>query len=129
MLQGSLLLVDDDRHVLESMTDWLRSQGFHVDPASSFAEAVDRLALEEADGGAAAVREQHLVALAAQHDRQELPHRSLVVNDEDAGRTPVGGGQRRLRDGAHEWMAARAGRLMANVVPAPGCELTRISPL
>ena len=31
MIQGSLLLVDDDRHVLESMTDWLRSQGLQVD--------------------------------------------------------------------------------------------------
>ncbi len=43
MIQGSLLLVDDDRHVLESMTDWLRSQGLQVDPARSFAEAVDLL--------------------------------------------------------------------------------------
>jgi DNA-binding NtrC family response regulator len=43
MIQGSLLLVDDDRHVLESMTDWLRSQGLQVDPVRSFAEAVDQL--------------------------------------------------------------------------------------
>jgi DNA-binding NtrC family response regulator len=49
MIHGSMLLVDDDRHVLESMTDWLRSQGLHVDGASSFADAVDRLARKSYD--------------------------------------------------------------------------------
>jgi ActR/RegA family two-component response regulator len=43
MMDGSLLLVDDDRHVLESMTDWLRSQGFQVDAARGVAEAAERL--------------------------------------------------------------------------------------
>jgi DNA-binding NtrC family response regulator len=33
MTKGSLLLVDDDRHVLESMADWLREQGYKVDTA------------------------------------------------------------------------------------------------
>jgi DNA-binding NtrC family response regulator len=43
--QGNLLLVDDDRHVLASMADWLRDQGYTVDTASNVAEgrsAVDR---------------------------------------------------------------------------------------
>ena len=43
--QGTLLLVDDDRHVLGSMADWLREQGYATDTASSLAEgmaAVDR---------------------------------------------------------------------------------------
>ena len=31
MTKGSLLLVDDDRHVLESMGQWLREQGYAVD--------------------------------------------------------------------------------------------------
>ncbi|HYO24472.1 MAG TPA: sigma-54 dependent transcriptional regulator [Lacipirellulaceae bacterium] len=43
MIQASLLLVDDDRHVLESMTDWLRTQGLQVDPARSIAEAIECL--------------------------------------------------------------------------------------
>jgi DNA-binding NtrC family response regulator len=30
MNKGSLLLVDDDRHVLDSMADWLREQGYEV---------------------------------------------------------------------------------------------------
>ena len=42
---GTLLLVDDDRHLLASMADWLRDQGYAVDAAASLAEgraAVDR---------------------------------------------------------------------------------------
>jgi len=45
MKQGTLLLVDDDRQVLASMTDWLREQGYRVETSSSCAEAkaaVDR---------------------------------------------------------------------------------------
>jgi DNA-binding NtrC family response regulator len=43
MSRGSLLLVDDDRHVLESMTDWLRHQGFDVDAASGYRAALGQL--------------------------------------------------------------------------------------
>jgi DNA-binding NtrC family response regulator len=42
---GTLLLVDDDRHVLGSMAEWLREQGYAADTAGSLAEglaAVDR---------------------------------------------------------------------------------------
>ena len=35
MKNGSLLLVDDDRRVLESMAEWLRSQGYRIDVAAS----------------------------------------------------------------------------------------------
>jgi DNA-binding NtrC family response regulator len=43
--QATLLLVDDDRHVLSSMADWLSEQGYKTDTAASLAEglaAVDR---------------------------------------------------------------------------------------
>ena len=40
MKKASLLLVDDDRHVLESMADWLREQGYKLDVAASYADAV-----------------------------------------------------------------------------------------
>jgi DNA-binding NtrC family response regulator len=43
MKRGSLLLVDDDRHVLDSMADWLRDQGFVLDTATSYATAVAAL--------------------------------------------------------------------------------------
>ena len=42
---GTLLLVDDDRHVLASMADWLRDLGYAADTATNLAEsiaAVDR---------------------------------------------------------------------------------------
>ncbi len=42
---GSLLLVDDDRHLLASMADWLRDQGYATDTAASLADgraAVDK---------------------------------------------------------------------------------------
>ena len=40
MNRGSLLLVDDDRHVLDSMADWLREQQYSVDEATGYAEAI-----------------------------------------------------------------------------------------
>ena len=43
MPKGSLLLVDDDRHVLESMSDWLRDQGFEVDASPGYADALEKL--------------------------------------------------------------------------------------
>ena len=88
-------------------------------------QQVDRLALEQIDGRAAVVGEQHLVAFAPQHDRQELPHRPLIVHDENARRPAVGGRGDRLRGRAHDTTAAvRAGSRTDTVVPAPGCELT-----
>ncbi len=43
MKKGSLLLVDDDRHVLQSMADWLRDQDYHVDTAGGHADALAAL--------------------------------------------------------------------------------------
>jgi DNA-binding NtrC family response regulator len=40
MTKGSLLLVDDDRHVLFSMAEWLREQGYQVDTATGQSEAI-----------------------------------------------------------------------------------------
>ncbi|MEM1305162.1 MAG: response regulator, partial [Planctomycetota bacterium] len=40
---GKLLIVDDDRQVLESMTDWLRDQGLEVDASPGYADALERL--------------------------------------------------------------------------------------
>ena len=43
MGKGSLLLVDDDRQVLDSMADWLRELGYDLDTASGCQEAFARL--------------------------------------------------------------------------------------
>jgi DNA-binding NtrC family response regulator len=40
---GSLLLVDDDRHLLSSMADWLRQQGYQIDTASTYAAAISAI--------------------------------------------------------------------------------------
>ena len=39
MNNGSLLLVDDDRLVLDSMADWLRDKGYQLDVAAGYAAA------------------------------------------------------------------------------------------
>src|ERR1700749_1004139 len=43
MTKPQLLLVDDDRHVLDSMSDWLRSQGYELDASPAYADALERL--------------------------------------------------------------------------------------
>jgi DNA-binding NtrC family response regulator len=43
MNRGSLLLVDDDRHVLDSMADWLREQGYDVTEAASRQDAFQQI--------------------------------------------------------------------------------------
>ena len=49
MSKGTLLLVDDDRHVLTSMAEWLREQGYQVDAAASRAEALAALSRKSYD--------------------------------------------------------------------------------
>ena len=49
MKRHSLLLVDDDRHLLESMADWLREQGYQVDTANSQAASIQALAKKSYD--------------------------------------------------------------------------------
>lgn len=43
MNKPQLLLVDDDRHVLESMADWLRCQGYELETASGYVNALEWL--------------------------------------------------------------------------------------
>ena len=43
MNDGSLLLVDDDKHILYSMADYLRSLGYRTETAFSCQEALDRM--------------------------------------------------------------------------------------
>ncbi|HUY90384.1 MAG TPA: sigma-54 dependent transcriptional regulator [Pirellulales bacterium] len=43
MKRPSILLVDDDRQILESMGDWLREQGFQVDTAAILPAAIEAI--------------------------------------------------------------------------------------
>ncbi len=43
MIKSQILLVDDDRHVLESMSDWLRAQGYEIAASAGYADALERL--------------------------------------------------------------------------------------
>ena len=43
MTQSQLLLVDDDRHVLDSMAEWLRGQGYQLETASGYIDGLERL--------------------------------------------------------------------------------------
>jgi DNA-binding NtrC family response regulator len=43
MSQPQLLLVDDDRHVLESMSDWLRAQGYELEASPGYVDALEQL--------------------------------------------------------------------------------------
>lgn len=43
MNQGSLLVVDDDRHICEAMADYLRSLGYRTETAINYRDAVDRM--------------------------------------------------------------------------------------
>ena len=52
MKKRSLLLVDDDRRVLESMADWLRSQGYDLDTAARYGDALEAPAPQDVRPGA-----------------------------------------------------------------------------
>ncbi|HVT30432.1 MAG TPA: sigma-54 dependent transcriptional regulator [Lacipirellulaceae bacterium] len=43
MTKPQLLLVDDDRHVLASMAEWLRGEGYEVETAAGYVDALERL--------------------------------------------------------------------------------------
>ena len=43
MNKPQLLLVDDDRHVLESMAEWLRGKGYELETSSGYVDALEHL--------------------------------------------------------------------------------------
>jgi hypothetical protein len=53
----------------------------HVDVGD---QQVDRPPFQLVEGLAAVLGHHHLVAFATEHDRQQFPHRALVVDDQDA---------------------------------------------
>ena len=80
MSRGSLLLVDDDRYLLDSMASWLRQQGFEVTEAASHEQALQQLDTQPPQLLLADVRLQDgdgfdLLA----HSRQKYPHVPVIL--------------------------------------------------
>lgn len=75
--RGTLLLVDDDRHILESMSSWLTEQGYQVTVAASRRDATTKLGEQPYDVILSDVRlgdGDGFEVLASAHDRHpEVP--------------------------------------------------------
>ena len=100
-------------------------------------EDIDPLPLEDVDRRRAVLRDQHVVPVAPQHDRQQLAHRALVVDDENARGRVRRGRRVGLHVGRHDqFNSARAlsragivsGRVTSTRVPTPRCDVTCTSP-
>jgi DNA-binding NtrC family response regulator len=100
MKQGTLLLVDDDRMLLDSMASWLREQKYEVFAAAGRAEAVDQLKQHAVDLVLADIRladGDGFDVLA--HCRKHYPHATVVLM---TGYATVETGVEALRAGAFD---------------------------
>ena len=101
----------------------------HVSHLDVGDQQIDAFPLQNRDRGGAGLGEQDVVPLAFQNDREQLAHRSLVVDDEDPRQASAGRRGRRCRFArVHALTVDRTGRRTETVVPPPLRELTWISP-
>jgi len=78
--KGTLLIVDDDRHLLQSMTDWLREQQFEVDPASTLQEGITAVDRKSYDVALVDLRlGEHDGTELLQHCRERHPDTSVIM--------------------------------------------------
>jgi DNA-binding NtrC family response regulator len=80
MKKTSLLLVDDDRHVLESMAMWLKEQGFDIETASNVTQAQRLLQTKNFDLALVDIRlgdEEGFQVLA--YAREHKPETSVIL--------------------------------------------------
>ena len=78
--QASILLVDDDRHILESMSQWLGEQGYSVDTAASFQEALQKLNKNHYQLGIVDVRLQDGDGFdILRHCREHAPQMTIIL--------------------------------------------------
>jgi len=78
--KGSLLLVDDDRHVLKSMADWLREQGYTVDEAAKYGEAIKAIDTRPYDLVLSDIRLDDGDGFdVLSHCRQNHPHLTVIL--------------------------------------------------
>ncbi len=80
MKQSSLLIVDDDRHLLESMSDWLRSLSYRVECAASCQQAYEWLSKKPFDLVLADVRLEDGDGFGVlAHVKEHHPHASVLL--------------------------------------------------
>lgn len=80
MSKGSLLLVDDDRHVLGSMADWLRSLYFEVDTAADYATAIESFDRKDFDVVICDIRLREADGFdLLEHARRTKPHVAVIL--------------------------------------------------
>jgi DNA-binding NtrC family response regulator len=80
MTKASLLLVDDDRHLLESMAMWLREQGFHIETADNARDAKRLIAERGFDLAIVDVRLEEEDGFAVlSHARKVAPETTVIM--------------------------------------------------
>ncbi len=98
--KGSILLVDDDRHLLESMSDWLRSLGYDVNVAATFNAAMDQIGRCNFDLALVDVRMQDRDGFEIlRHCREDYPNLTVMMI---TGYGTVEIGVEALREGAFD---------------------------
>ena len=97
---GSILLVDDDRQLLEAMSDWLRQQGYDVKTSPSRQDAISQINRNTFDLVLADVRLQDGDGFEVlQHCRENHPNTTVILI---TGYGTVETGVEALRAGAFE---------------------------
>jgi DNA-binding NtrC family response regulator len=79
MKKRSLLLVDDDRQLLDSMADWLEMKGFAITKAVSRQEATDQLAQRSFDAVLTDIRLQDGDGFDVLQACQRVPNKPAVI--------------------------------------------------
>lgn len=74
-----LLLVDDDRHILDAMADWLRGNGYEVDVASGFTDADRALQSQQYELVLCDIRLEDGDGFEVLHACRELPNAPHVI--------------------------------------------------
>ena len=79
--QSTLLLVDDDRHLLASMADWLRQEGYQVDTASTYASAISAIERRNYDLLLVDIRlgDEHDGFDILAHSRKKKPNTAVIL--------------------------------------------------
>ncbi|MEX1223302.1 MAG: sigma-54 dependent transcriptional regulator [Pirellulales bacterium] len=80
MSKGTLLLVDDDRHVLDSMAHWLREQDYKIDTAADYPHALQAFDQKDYDVVLCDIRLRDADGFdLLEHARRSKPHVAVIL--------------------------------------------------